>query len=208
MIIVNCEQGSELWFSERCGKITGTRFKSLLAGENTATYKDLVSNIACEIITGKAEETYSNAIMEAALETEPEARKEYENQFGIEIKQIGFITPDEDHKYADWIGISPDGLTPDNGMIEIKCPLPKTHLGYIEANKLPSDYRPQIQGQLFVTGLDYCDFMSFCEEMKPFIIRVFPDKELFTEFEKRLDALIIQVKNKIEIYNKYDFLQC
>jgi putative phage-type endonuclease len=198
------DQKSEAWHEVRCGRVTGTRFKSLVAGNSTATYKDLITNIACEIITGRAEETYFNAIMENGIETEPEARKEYEALFGVIIDQIGFITPDEDHKYYDWIGISPDGLTPDNGMIEIKCPLMRTHLEYIEANKLPSEYRYQVQGQLFVTGLSYCDFMSYVDGMKPFIIRVFPDAELFKEFETRLDILIEQVKSKIEIYNQYD----
>jgi len=204
MIIYNIEQHSEAWHEARCGRVTGTRFKELMMGESTKGYKDLVSNIACEIITGRAEDTYTNAIMEAGLETEPEARKEYENQFGIEVKQVGFIIPDEDHIYHDWIGISPDGLTPDNGLIEIKCPLMKTHLGYIEDNKLPTDYEKQVQGQLFVTDLDYCDFMSYVEGMKPFIIRVKQNRALFLEFQKRLNILIEQVKNKIELYNKYD----
>jgi len=206
MIIYKCEQHSEAWHEARCGRVTGTKFKDLIMGESTKGYKDLVTNIACEIITGRAEETYINAIMEAGIETEPEARKEYESILGTEIKEVGFIIPDEDHKYHEWIGISPDGLTSDNGMIEIKCPLMKTHMGYIGDNKLPSDYKPQVQGQLFVTGFDYCDFISYVSGMKPFIIRVLPDKELFAEFETRLDKLIIQVNNKIELYNKYDYL--
>ncbi len=208
MILHNIEQHSEAWHEARCGRITGTRFKSLVAGESTATYKDLITNIACEIITHRAEETYTNAIMEHGIETESEARKEYENLLGVEVKQIGFITPDEDNKYHDWIGISPDGLLPDNGMIEIKCPLMKTHLEYIEGNRLPfhTEYKYQVQGQLFVTGLDYCDFMSYVEGMKPFIIRALPDPILFAEFIKRLDVAIIQIKQKIFNYNKYDYL--
>jgi len=211
MIIHNIEQGSEAWYQARCGRVTGTRFKSLVAGESTATYKDLVINIACEIITGKAEETYSNAIMEKGIETEPLAREEYKAIFDIDVAEIGFITPDEGTKYHEWIGISPDGLFPTDqpyyGILEIKCPLMKTHLGYIEANKLPAEYRHQVQGQLFVTGLQYCDFMSYVEGMKPFIIRVFPDPEMFAEFEKRLDILIEEVKQKLELYNQYDYLQ-
>jgi putative phage-type endonuclease len=206
MIIHNIEQGSEAWFAARCGRVTGTRFKALVAGEGTATYKDLVTNIVCEIITNKAEETYSNAIMEHGIETEPIARLEYVFLFETEVKTAGFITPDEDHKYFTWIGISPDGLLPEEGILEIKCPLMRTHFEYIEANKLPAEYRYQVQGQLFVTGLKYCDFMSFVDGMKPFIIRVYPDLELFKEFEKRLDLLIIQVQNKLSTYHKYDYI--
>jgi len=64
MIIHNIEQGSEAWFAIKAGKVTGTRFKALVAGESTATYKDLVDDITCEIITGKIEETYTNAVMQ------------------------------------------------------------------------------------------------------------------------------------------------
>jgi putative phage-type endonuclease len=206
MILHNIDQHSEAWHEVRLGRVTGTRFKNLMSKETTDSYKDLITDLACEIITRRAEETYSNAIMENGIETEPEARKEYETTLGTEVKQIGFITPDEDNKYHNWIGVSPDGLTFDNGMIEIKCPKMKTHFEYIEANKLPSEYRYQVQGQLFVTGFSYCDFISYVEGMKLFITRVYPDLELFTEFEKRLDVLITLVQNKLELYNKYTLI--
>jgi len=205
MIILNIEQQSEAWFEAKAGRITGTLFSDLCAGESTKTYKDLVTKVVCEIITHKIEETYSNSDMQNGIETEPDARREYENIFGCEVKQIGFIMPDEDHRYHDWIGISPDGVC-EPGMIEIKCPRMNTHFNYIEANRLPSEYRHQVQGQLFVTGFAWCDFMSYVEGMKPFIIRVYPDLELHAEFERRLDKFIIDVKNKLEIYNKYDYL--
>jgi hypothetical protein len=92
-------------------------------------------------------------------------------------------------------------------MIEIKCPLMRTHFEYIERNVLPSEYRYQVQGQLFVTGLEYCDFISYVEGMKPFIIRVYADWVLFQEFKLRLDKLIEEVKAKIEVYNQYDYLK-
>ena len=207
MIYFNCEQHSEAWHEARLGRITGTRFKNLMSKDTTASYQDLITNIACEIITGRAEEGYVSPAMEYCIETEPEARKEYEYLFGIDVKQVGFVIPDEEHQYHDWIGISPDGLTPDNGMIEIKCPLMKTHLEYIMDGVLPTEYRYQVQGQLFVTGFDYCDFVSYCEGMKLFVVRVSPDVELFNEFEKRLDIIIPQIKSKIETYNKYQIYE-
>jgi len=207
MIIYECEQHSEAWHEARLGRVTGTRFKNLMSKESTASYQDLLTNIACEIITGRAEDNYVSPTMEKGIETEPEARKEYENSFDTEIRQVGFIIPDEGNKYHDWIGVSPDGLTYDNGMIEIKCPLMKTHFEYIEGGKLPSEYRYQVQGQLFVTGLEYCDFVSYCEGMKLFVIRVFPDVELFAEFEQRVDKAIEAILNKIETYKKYDLYE-
>ena len=151
------------------------------------------------------EETYTNAIMEKGLENEPYARAEYESIFDTTIEQCGFITPDEDNKYHNWIGCSPDGLTEDDGLIEIKCPLMKTHLNYISAGVFPSEYLYQVQGQLFVTGLKYCDFMSYAEGMKPFIIRVFPEKALHERFGLRLDDLIKKVKTELTTYEQFDY---
>jgi len=207
MIVHNIEQRSEAWYAVKCGLVTSTRFKSLCAKETTDSYKDLVTNIACEIITGKIEETYSNAMMEYGIETEPKARQEYEDVADCEVKTVGFITPDEGHKYFDWIGDSPDGLLPEEGILEIKCPLARTHLEYIEADKLPTEYRHQVQGHLFVTGLKYCDFVSYFPGMKLFIFRVYPDLELFAEFEKRLDGLIKDVENKLKMYEKYSIYE-
>jgi len=203
MIIHNIEQRSEAWHQVRCGRVTGTRFKNLVSKETTDSYKDLLTNIACEIITGKQEESYSNAQMEYGIEMEPVARAKYEELFELKVIEVGFLTPDEDHNYHEWIGISPDGMLDDNGLLEIKCPLARTHFEYIERNVLPSEYRYQVQGQLFVSGASYCDFMSFVPGMKPFIIRIKPDVELFLEFERRLDILIVQVLEKINLYNKY-----
>lgn len=207
MIIINCEQHSEAWFEARCGRVTGTRFKDLVAGENTAAYNNLITNISAEIITGASdplEHSYTSAIMERGTELEPVARDLYSSLFDVRVEQVGFIIPDEDNKYHEWIGISPDGILPDNGELEIKCPLWRTHLEYIEGNRLPAEYKYQVQGQLYVTGFDYCDFMSYAEGMKPFIIRVYPDPEIFSLFETRLDKLIERVKEKLSTYEKYN----
>jgi len=204
MIILNIEQRSEAWYEARCGRVTGTRFADLVAGESTKTYKNLISDIACEIITGRQDDGYVSPAMEHGIETEPEARAEYETITGVKVTDAGFIIPDEGQKYHEWIGISPDGLPPA-GIIEIKCPIMRTHLEYIEAGRLPAEYRHQVQGQLFVTGFPYCDFVSYVEDMKPFIIRVEPDPELFKEFEMRLDNLIDDVQAKLHKYNTYNY---
>jgi len=205
MIIYNIEQHSEAWHEARCGRVTGTRFKNLVSKETTDSYKDLVTNIACEIITGEAEETYVSPAMQYGIDTEPEARREYETITDVSVTQVGFVIPDEEHKYHSWIGISPDGILPDDGILEIKCPLARTHFEYIERGVLPAEYRYQVQGQLFVTGFKYCHFMSYVPGMKPFIIEVIPDTELFELFNQRLDKLIIEVQEKLTKYQNYKY---
>ena len=204
MIRFDIDQGSEAWFEARLGRVTGTRFQNLMSKETTDSYQTLITNIACEIVSGRGEEGYSNALMEAAKEIEPIARAEYESMFDVKVSLPGFVIPDEDNPFHNWVGVSPDGLC-GRGGLEIKCPLMRTHFEYILGGKLPTTYRHQVQGSLFVTGLDYWDFMSYSPGLKPFVIRVYPDAGLHEEYESRLVSLIHAVENKISVYNKYDY---
>ncbi len=207
MIVFDIEQRSEAWHQARAGRVTGTRFKSLMAKETTQTFKDLAYDMAAEIITGKTEEGYVSEVMQKGIDTEPIARAEYIATIGVDVIEAGFVIPDEGTKYHEWVGISPDGLIGDDGLLEIKCPMGKTHLKYLDAGKLPAEYRYQVQGQLFVTGRKYCDFMSYVDDMNPFIIRVYPDKEVFEEYEKRLDGVIEKVTEILNNYKNYNIYE-
>lgn len=203
MIKLNIDQGSEAWYEIRAGRVTSTRFAPLIMDQSTTGYKNLVKDIVCEIITGKQEEGFSNKLMEEAKEMEPVARIAFEQMMEVDVSEVGFIIPDEDNRFHDWIGDSPDGVF-ENNALEIKCPLARTHLDYITANKLPPEYRAQVQAHLFVGGFEKCYFMSYVEGMKPFIITVYPDDEMHRLFEVRLDALILEVQSKLEKYNQHD----
>jgi putative phage-type endonuclease len=204
---INLEQRSEAWYDARKGRITGTSFKDLMAAKTTAAYQNLIYDIAAERVSKSCEneDGYENEWMVRGRELEPEARAIYEQLFECEVEQIGFIIPDSDNPYYEWLGISPDGLTHE-AMVEIKCPKRSTHMRYISVGKLPSEYRWQVMGQLFVTGLPYCDFMSYYPDLKPFIIRVFPDENDFKAIQTELDILIGEVIKKIELYKNYDYL--
>ncbi len=202
MIIIDIEQGSKAWFENRLGRITGTRFKALMSGISTDTFKGLITTLTGEILSGEIEETYSNAIMERGKDLEPIARKEYESIFECEVIEYGFVLPDEDKFYHEYCGVSPDGHK-----LEIKCPLIKAHLNYIEKNVLPNEYKWQVQGQLFVTGWDYIDFMSYYPNLKPFIIRVYTDNEMHQQIESRLHIAIAMIKAKIKKYKAYNYIE-
>jgi len=204
MIKINVEQGSEAWFQNRLGRITASKFKDLMSGESTLGYKGIISDIAAEIISGEIEETYTSPDMERGIDLEQDARKIYSELLNVEVEETGLCIPDEDNEFYEWIGISPDGLT--DGLLEIKCPKKRTHWNYIKSNRLPNEYKWQVQGQLFVTGAKWCDFMSYHPSLKPFIIRVYPDLEMHKELEGRIRKTIILIKDEIENYKHYDYL--
>jgi hypothetical protein len=55
------------------------------------------------------------------------------------------------------LGASPDGITPDGIMVEIKCPYTRKITGIPKP-----EYWCQVQGQLEVCDLDRCDFIECC----------------------------------------------
>lgn len=194
MKIYDFEQRSEEWFAIRCGKPTASSFDKIVTakGEPSKQSQKYLYKTAGEHIAGIAEETYQSAAMLRGIELEEEARNLYEMITGREITQVGFCV-------EDGCGCSPDGLVGDDGMIEIKCPIISTHVGYLLDNKLPTDYIQQVQGQLLVTGRKWCDFVSHYPGLKPLIIRVERD-------EKFIGLLSIELKlftdNLKEIVNK------
>ena len=77
----------------------------------------------------------------------------------VNIFEYGCIS----HPTINYFGASPDGIVDSNSinknyigrMLEIKCPSTRDITGFI-----PDYYHAQVQGQLEVCNLDYCDFVE------------------------------------------------
>jgi len=156
-IIKDVEQGSEEWLAMRLGWTTASRFKDVKAGGQGKTRMAYMYQLAAEAISDMKQESYSNEYMEWGTETEPQARDTYEFITGNTVEQVSFIRLDGDYK----IGCSPDGLIGDDGMIEIKCPKTTTQIETYLSGKMPTGHNAQVQGQLWVSGRQWCDFVSF-----------------------------------------------
>lgn len=202
LTIYRCEQGSEEWHDLRCGRVTASKFKDLMSGVSTLGYKNLTYNTAGEIISNEAEgSSFTSDAMQRGIDLEPEARMFYEDIKQLDVDEVGFVTNEK--IFAEFIGVSPDGMIPqENGILEIKCPLMKTHVEYILQDRLPNAYKWQVQGQLLVTGADYCDFMSYYPNIKPFIKRIYPDAEMHKELLERMKLTIDEINRIVELINK------
>jgi len=199
--IYHCEQGSEQWHDLRCGRITASKFKDMMAGLSTIGFKNLMFNTAGEIISREVEPSFTNDAMQRGIDLEPEARMFYEEINGIDVNEVGFVTNADIH--PEYIGVSPDGMIEsENGLLEIKCPKMHTHMAYTVNDRLPNEYKWQVQGQLLITGAEYCDFMSYYPNIKPFIKRVLPDLEMHKEMLTRMELSIEEVKRIIDIINR------
>lgn len=187
-IIEGIEQGTEEWHALRCGVVTASNFSKVLAKGKDKTRMAYMMEIAAEIITGLPVESFSNASMRWGTEHEPQARANYELESGNSVKQVTFITG------VMGVGCSPDGLVNENGMFESKCPKTVTQIDYFLKNKLPSTYKAQVQGQLWVAERDWCDFVSFDPRINGpsgyFKTRVFRDDDYIGDLAKKTDIFL------------------
>jgi putative phage-type endonuclease len=76
----------------------------------------------------------------------------YSNLNKTEVLEFGLLV----HPELDWIGASPDGITPAGVMLEIKCPYRRKITGIP-----PFYYWQQCQIQLEVCDLEICDFAEY-----------------------------------------------
>lgn len=178
VILESMEQGSPAWFKARVGCITMSNAGLLLAGGKGLTRLGYILDVASELSSGQLADRPKTYDMQKGNLTEPYAVDAYELYTGHKVQRVGLGYLNEDKRIA----ASPDGLVGDKG-VEIKCPNPKGHLRTIIEEKVPVKKMPQVQGNMWVFGLQQWDFVSFCPHFKPmpiFIITVERDEEMVT----------------------------
>jgi len=186
------EQNTESWLNLRKKKFTASNFKDLFMSENTAGYKNTIYKVVFERLTDETPENFTNEWMDRGRELESEARESYELSTFNKVSNGGFCELNE------WVGCSPDGFVND-GLVEIKCPKYSTLIDYLVSKTLPKIYEKQIQGQLYVTGAKWCDFMCYHPKLKPLIIRVERDEEIIKEIADKLTESIEKAKQLIKL---------
>ncbi len=192
MIVLNVEQGSEAWLRARLGIPTASNFKRIITPSGTLSGSALryMDDLVAEWQTGQpgagcAPET--SEWMRRGIELEPEARCCYAAQTGAAVAQVGLVYRDDKRLIA----ASPDGLVGAEGLLEIKCPKPVTHETYLRAGNLPPRYAPQVQGQLWVTGRQWCDFFSYDPDAaRQFLIRVWRDEPYIEKLCAALEGFV------------------
>ena len=169
-------QNSDDWFLLRLGRVTASHAGTFMANFGK-TFGDPAQNyalqVALELHTGrKAEYSFSNEHTERGHEQEPIARALYEDTTFTDVTNGGFF---------DWItyGDSPDGLIGDDGVLEIKSVVAKTHYATLRRNSFDPSYRWQLISHLDCTGREWVDFVSYCadfaEEKQLIVHRLYRD---------------------------------
>lgn len=200
-------QGSEEWYAARCGKITASCFgklggKGRSGGGWTQTAISYMTEVVAERITKRPQEEIKSKYLDHGNEYEPVARQLYQWHMPErqELKQVGFV----DHPDHPGSGGSPDCLVGPEGVLEIKCPYTvRTHLANIENDGTSDrDYVWQMQGNLWITGRQWCDFVSFHpfvpEILQFHVVRYERDEDVIEEIADRVARALEQVEVRVK----------
>lgn len=196
MTLILCEQRSDEWRAIRAGKVTASRISDVLAeikkGE-AATRRNYKAEIIAEILTGIPADNYVSKEMQWGIDNEPFARAAYEIAQDATVDTVGFAI----HPSIARFGASPDGFVSDIGLVEFKCPNTSTHLDYILAGEVPSEYQPQMLAAMACTGREWCDFVSFDprlpERFQLFVRRFYRHEGRIREMELKVERFLGEV---------------
>jgi hypothetical protein len=190
--IIECEQGTPDWFACRLGTPTASCFDKVLTptGKPSAQAEAYMHQLLAELITCQpaGADLSENEWVQRGKEMEAEARLWFELEHDVDVRQVGFVRNGP-------IGCSPDGLIGD-AVLEVKCPAPHTHVGYLLGGDLPTKYKPQVQGQIMVCEAPHADFISYCPGMPPVVVRVERDEKYIKALQDRLDWFVEQMEEK------------
>lgn len=189
MKIHDVAQGSPEWLALRAGIPTASEFDCLITPAGKAsTQSTRLLNECLAGWLGAMDEQYVSEWMERGTAMEAEARSYYEMDRGVDVSQVGFITWDNGNA-----GCSPDGLIGEQKGLEVKCPKPSTHIGYLLKGELPTAYKPQVYGSMLITGFREWDFMSYHPDLEPLIITVKWDDEYIGALSKLLNKFVAEM---------------
>ena len=196
------DQRTPEWYQARLGMFTASRAADMLAtiksGE-AAARRDLRTQLVLERITGQSQENgYINADMQRGTEKEPDALAAYEALTGNLARGVGFLAHD-----VLKAGCSPDGeIGGFVGLLELKCPKSATHLGYLKAKTVPKDYHAQMVHALWITGAQWCDFVSFDdrfpEPLQVFHVRVQRNEAEIASYELMARQFLAEIDQEVD----------
>ncbi len=182
-IVFDMEQQSPEWFLEHLGLLTASKMSQVKSAESGR--RKYMLQLIGERLSGIPKRGYTGGKgTEYGNEYEGLALACHQLESGQEIRRVGFI------KFSPDLGVSPDGLIDDDGMLEAKCRFPHTQLETILAGKMPPQERWQIQFTLWGLGLDWCDYVSFCPDLKT-------SARYFTKRIVRDAVIITTIRNEV-----------
>jgi hypothetical protein len=185
-------QGTPEWIANRIGLPTASQFGRIIQPTKLCMSTQAIGYIdelLAEWMLGRSLDEYIDQVMMRGMELEADAINFYEMQRDCEVTKVGLIVNDE-----GTVGCSPDGTISIDGGLEIKCPLAKTHMGYLRRGMIDKKYVGQIQGALWITEREWWDVLSYNPFLPPALLRVHRDDKYIAALAKVMASFVEELE--------------
>ena len=150
------KQRTKEWFNDRKGRVTASNVGAILGVDPWRNREDVMRAMVRDY-HGAETEFKGNPATFYGTNTEMQAKLCFTRQTGIDVEETGFA------RFAEWLGASPDGLTADGGVLEIKCPygIRNDQDPAFKTLKEQPQYYAQVQIQMFACGSPFAHFAQY-----------------------------------------------
>ena len=148
------EQKSQQWHNQRKMRITGSRVGAILGLSPWQKPDDVLREMVRDY-HGAEREFSGNIATEHGQNHETRALLCFMRKTGLQVEQCGFF------EYGDRMGASPDGLTSDGGVLELKVPYGLRNGGEFKPLAEQPHYAAQVQMEMLATGRKHAYFAQY-----------------------------------------------
>ena len=144
------KQRTQAWLDQRQGMVTGSVAGAILGLSPFSTREEALRRLVRDW-HGAEPEFVSNVATIHGTVHEDGAILDFQMETGISVKPVGFLP------YEDWLGASPDGLTDDGGVLEVKVPFGKRNDSFANFNPLADQphYYAQVQVEILCANASH-----------------------------------------------------
>lgn len=147
-------QRTDEWFAKRVGRVSGSRAGAILGLSPWQTADDVLRAMVREY-HGVPSEFETNPAIEHGVANERRAMLAFMRESGLYVDDCGFFA------YEEWLGASPDGLTDDGGVLELKVPFGCRDGKQFKTLAEQPHYEIQVQLEILCSGATHGWFAQY-----------------------------------------------
>lgn len=148
------QQKTPEWHKQRKMRLTGSRIGAILGLSPWQKPDDVLREMVREH-HGAESEFVDNPAVQWGRDNEARAQLAFMRETGLNVEQCGFFP------YGDRMGASPDGLTSDGCVLELKVPYGLRNGGEFKPLSEQPHYECQVQMELLATGCGHAYFAQY-----------------------------------------------
>ena len=199
-LIPQFEQRTQQWYDQRTNAITASDIPTVLGENNYKTSWSLL----VDKCGGTVKPFVGNDATRWGNHYEDIAIAVYSKLYSKKVLSFGLLL----HPNHSWLGGSPDGITTDGILLEVKCPLSRQ----IIMGEIPHHYRSQVLLNLEICNLDIAHFIEYRpgssdEDYILNVVEIKRDHEWFSKEMPKMkefwDSVLKYRSEGIETHPKY-----